>query len=292
MPFSIVINGFPTKSLPVPQIQGPALQGMFLHLMEQVDPATSARLHDDNTYRPYTLSPLGIGEQGRQFRGFQLPRERSVKSGTPCYLRVTFLDDALFPVFSRYFLSRPQPSLRLGSGEFAVTTVLASSENENEWSRYISYEQLIERFSPSPDSSHQGRGIKKQESARRIKLHFVTPTSFRKSDIDLPLPLPRLVFQSYAKRFAEFCDYELLPDFVELVDRHVGISSMQQLRTDTLKTQRVTLTGFTGGVTFEISKKAPPELFAQLHLLAGFAFFCGTGKKTTVGMGQTVRMRN
>ena len=281
MPFSIVINGFPKKNMPVPQIQGPALQGMFLHLMEQVDPATSARLHDDSTYRPYTLSPLGIGEQGRQFRGFKLPRERNIKSGTPCYLRVTFLDDTLFPVFSRYFLSRPQPSLRLGSGEFAVTTVLASSENENEWSRYMSYTQLIDAAN-RPDVGKE----------RRIKLRFVTPTSFRKSDIDLPLPLPRLVFQSYAKRFAEFCDYELLPDFVELVDRHVGISSMQQLRTDTLKTQRVTLTGFTGGVTFEISKKAPPELFAQLHLLAGFAFFCGTGKKTTVGMGQTVRMRN
>ena len=285
MPFSIVMNGFPTKSLPVPQIQGPALQGMFLHLIEQVDPATSARLHDDSSYRPYTLSPLGIGEQGRQFRGFKLPRERSVKSGTPCYLRVTFLDDALFPIFSRYFLSRPQPNLRLGSGEFAVTTVLASSENENEWSRYLSYEGLIERFLPTPNPSKEG-------SPRRIKLRFVTPTSFRKSDIDLPLPLPRLVFQSYARRFAEFCDYELLPDFVELVDRHVGISSMKQLRTDTLKTQRVTLTGFTGSVSFDISKKAPPELFGQLHLLAEFAFFCGTGKKTTVGMGQTVGIKN
>ncbi|MCP4399346.1 MAG: CRISPR system precrRNA processing endoribonuclease RAMP protein Cas6 [bacterium] len=263
--------------MPAQQIQGPALQGMFLHLMEEVDPATSARLHDDSSYRPYTLSPLGIGERGRQFTGFKLPRERSVKSGTPCYLRVTFLDDSLFPIFSRYFLSRPQPSLRLGTGEFGVTTVLASSENENEWSRYLSYDELIERASRP--------GVREE---RRIKLRFVTPTSFRKSDIDLPLPLPRLVFQSYARRFAEFCDYKLLADVVEEVDRHVGISSMQQLRTDTLKTKRVILTGFTGSVTFEISKKAPPELFAQLHLLAEFAFFCGTGKKTAVGMGQTI----
>jgi CRISPR/Cas system endoribonuclease Cas6 (RAMP superfamily) len=29
-----------------------------------------------------------------------------------------------------------------------------------------------------------------------------------------------------------------------------------------------------------------------MNLLADFAFFCGTGKKTTVGMGQTVRIKN
>ena len=35
----------------------------------------------------------------------------------------------------------------------------------------------------------------------------------------------------------------------------------------------------------------PNELVGQMHVLAEFAFFCGTGKKTTVGMGQTVQLR-
>jgi CRISPR-associated endoribonuclease Cas6 len=293
MPFSIVINGFPKENVPVPHVQGPALQGMFLHLMDQVDPSISERLHDDRNYRPYTLSPLGIGERGQQFRGFQLAREDMLRQGTACYLRITFLEDELFPTFGRYFLARPQPAFRLGETEFTVTSVLATSENDNKWSRYISYEELLVGRGYVPAEKGYTPTEKGYAPANklehRIKLRFVTPTSFSKGDIDLPLPLPRLVFQSYFKRFQEFYPFAFLPEFVEQVDRYTGISSMKQLRTDTLKTKRVTLTGFTGDVSFEISKKAPPDLLRQMQLLADFAFFCGTGKKTTVGMGQTVR---
>ena len=276
MPFSIVMNGYPKTDAPVPQIQGPALQGMFLHLINEADPEAARRLHDEPGYRPYTLSPLGIGERGIAFQGFRLPRERNLRSGTPCYLRITLLDDALIAPLNQYFLSHQMPTFRLGKTEFAVTGVQTTSESENAWSQYRSYAELIEQAA----------------DRNRIKLRFLTPTSFRKSDIDLPLPLPRFVFQSYLKRFQEFHDYEFLPDFVELVDRYTGISSQKDVRTDTLKTKKVTLIGFTGEVTFEISKKAPPELARQMNLLADFAFFCGTGKKTTVGMGQSLRIKN
>jgi len=273
MPFSILINGYPKQALPVAQAQGPALQGMFLHLMEQVDPAVSARLHNDNRYRPYTLSPLGIGERGHGFQGFRMARDRELKAGTPCYVRVTFLEDGLFPTFSRFFLASPNPTLRLGRTEFIVTEVLATPESDNEWSSYVSYEQLIARNAQRRD--------------RQIVLRFVTPTSFRARDVDLPLPLPRLVFQSYYKRFQEFSDFPFLPDFIESVERHTGIARMDRMRTDTIRTNKTILNGFVGEVTFVISQKAPPDLVTQMHLLADFAFFCGTGKKTTVGMGQT-----
>jgi CRISPR-associated endoribonuclease Cas6 len=280
MPFSIVMNGYPTEAVPVAQVQGPALQGMFLHLLEAVDPDVANRLHDDRTYRPYTLSPLGIGERGRGFRGFRLPRDRRLTAGTPCYLRITLLDDALFPTFSRYFLSRPRPTFRLGQTAFTVTNVLATPEGDNDWSDYRSYAQLIER------------AARVSLSARRLTLRFLTPTSFRSSDMDLPLPLPRLVFQSYARRFREFCDAPLLPDLAEQVERHTGIARMDRVRTDTIVTNKTVLNGFVGEVTFVVSKKASPELLRQLHLLADFAFFAGTGKKTTVGMGQTVSIKN
>lgn len=273
MPFSIVMNGYPQHALPVAQAQGPALQGMLLHLLEQVDPAVSARLHNDNRYRPYTLSPLGIGERGRGFSGFRLPRERELRAGMPCYARVTFLEDGLFPTFSRFFLSAPNPTLRLGRTEFVVTEVLATPDSGNVWSSYVSYEQLI------------ARNVERRD--RQIALRFVTPTSFRARDVDLPLPVPRLVFQSYVKRLQEFYPMEFLPDFVELVEQHTGIARIARFRTDTITTNKTVLNGFVGEVTFVIGKAAPAELASQMHLLADFAFFCGTGKKTTVGMGQT-----
>ena len=104
--FSILVQGYPNDDVPVPHVQGPALQGMLLHLIRDVDPAVTERLHTDQKYRPYTLSPLGIGEPGTHFDGFRLPRQYDLQAGTPCYLRVTFLEDMLFPTFSRYFLDR------------------------------------------------------------------------------------------------------------------------------------------------------------------------------------------
>jgi CRISPR-associated endoribonuclease Cas6 len=202
-----------------------------------------------------------------------MSRDRELKAGTPGYVRVTFLEDELFPTFSRFFLASPSPTLRLGRTEFVVTTVLATPESGNEWSSYVSYDELITR------NAHCRK--------RRIELRFITPTSFRARDVDLPLPLPRLVFQSYVRRFQEFCDFQLLPDVIELVEQHTGIARMDHMRTDTITTNKTVLNGFVGEVTFVIGKKAPLELVGQMHLLADFAFFCGTGKKTAVGMGQT-----
>lgn len=62
MPFSLLLQGYPTSDIPVAHVQGPVLQGMFLHLMSTVDPAMAERLHHEDDYRPYTLSPLDIGD--------------------------------------------------------------------------------------------------------------------------------------------------------------------------------------------------------------------------------------
>jgi CRISPR-associated endoribonuclease Cas6 len=262
---------------------------MFLELLESVDPGVARRLHDDSRYRPYTLSPLSVGDLSTRaagpgtadapFGGFRLPSRRRLRANTPCSLRITLLEDDLFPTFSRYFLTRAEPSFRLGGVEFQVTNVLVTDSDRHPWSRYTPYTELL------------ARAERPAAPPRRIGLHFCSPTSFRIGDVDLPLPLPRLVFQSYARRFREFCPAAAFPpDFADLVERHTGINRLNRARTDTIRTKRVVLTGFTGQVSFEVSKKAPPTLLAQMQMLADFAFFCGTGRKTTVGMGQTVRI--
>ena len=296
MPFSLLLQGYPTTDVPVAHVQGPALQGMFLHLMQAVDPAVSARLHNDDKYRPYTLSPLGIGEltpghsqegkthpypsQEGNFQGFRLPRESRLRSGAPCYLRITLLEDNLFPTFGRYFLDRAEPTFMLGETEFVVTGVMNESTHpvplpggESQWSQYLSYADLINRAS---------------QTNRRISLRFLTPTSFRRGKVDFPLPDPRLVFRSYQKRFEEFYSVAFLPDFEEQVEFHTGIANLKHIETGIIKTKNVTLLGFTGRVTYEIDRHASPDLIFQMNLLAEYAFFCGTGRKTTVGMGQTI----
>lgn len=64
---------------------------------------------------------------------------------------------------------------------------------------------------------------------------------------------------------------------------------MKHIQTELIKTKKVNLVGFTGHITYQIAHKAPDDLVLQMNLLADYAFFCGTGRKTTVGMGQTIR---
>lgn len=275
MPFSLVLQGYPNDDVPVAHVQGPILQAMFLSLIRQVDPVLNQRLHDESEYRPYTLSPLGIVAQNRDFHGYWLPRDQMIRAETPCYVRITFLDDDLFATFSSYFLSRIEPTFRLGDTQFTATDVLVGADSQQRWGRFISYQQLVEQAS---DTEH------------RLYLRFLTPTCFRMGDLDLPLPLPRLVFRSFQKRFEEFTGIAVPPEFVEGVERYVGIARLKRLKTELIKTKYVMLSGFTGEVIFEVTSKAPPELIRYVNLLADYAFFCGTGRKTTVGMGQTKRI--
>lgn len=277
MPFSILVQAYPKTDVPVAHVQGPILQAMFLNLIKQVDPAVATRLHDDPGHRPFTLSPLGVADEVSTFQGFWLPREQMLRRGTACYLRVTLLDEALFPIFGRYFLEHVEPGFVLGETEFVITDVLTMADGRTPWSGYVSYPELIDRA---------------MQPRRKLKLAFLTPTSFSQGKIDLPLPLPRLVFQSYRKRFAQFYQVAFLPDFEAQVEQHVGIANLKQIQTRVIQTKNVTLIGFTGDALFELHPHAPPELAFQLNLLAAYAFFCGTGQKTTLGMGQTILLNN
>lgn len=177
----MLMTGFPTREIPIAHVQGPALQGMFLHLLESVDPGVARRLHDDNRYRPYTLSPLGVGKiptlplkrGAHGFQGFWLPKDETVKRERPCYIRITLLEDQLFPVFSRYFLSRAEPTFHLGKTPFVVTNVMVTQGADNSWSTYEQYPDLIEHAS--------------KQRGRKISLYFLTPTSFRRGNVDCPV---------------------------------------------------------------------------------------------------------
>jgi CRISPR-associated endoribonuclease Cas6 len=48
--------------------------------------------------------------------------------------------------------------------------------------------------------------------------------------------------------------------------------------------------GFAGECTYEFATDAPGELKRQVSLLADFAFHAGVGYKTTMGMGQAMRI--
>lgn len=275
MPFSILIQCTPADDAPVAHVQGPNIQAMFLDRIQALEPSLMPRLHDEPGYRPFTLSPLGISGEKGYFQGFRLPRERLITKGTSCYLRMTLLDDALFPVVYRGFQDSASQTFVLGDTTFAITDVLTTNDTGNIWSFSYSYPELIDRA-----LQYQRR--------KNVQFRFLTPTSFRQGTLDLPLPLPRLIFKSYQQRFEAFYQVAFSPDFDQQIEQYVGIAKMRHLNSAVIHTKQIRSLGFTGEVTCIIHPKAPPELGFQVNLLTEYAVFCGTGKKTVLGMGQTL----
>ncbi len=112
MPFSLLVHLQPQDDLPSFRMQGNVLHAVFFELIDRVDPKFAARLHADNRYRPFTISPLASGTQLTNGRGFCFARQRLLKKDSPCLFRISLLDDELFPVFSKSLLDMRTPSLR------------------------------------------------------------------------------------------------------------------------------------------------------------------------------------
>ncbi len=49
--------------------------------------------------------------------------------------------------------------------------------------------------------------------------------------------------------------------------------------------------GFVGTCSFQLTSKVAEKIAQQINCLADFAFFAGTGRKTTHGMGMTRRIQ-
>jgi CRISPR-associated endoribonuclease Cas6 len=132
--------------------------------------------------------------------------------------------------------------------------------------------------------------------ANHIRLRFVSPTTFSAGRLDLPLPEPSAVFKSWLSRWNDFCppDRRISTDLLETVHTHVGIDAHR------LRTERHDLgrgrppVGFVGQVVYTIirAQRLDQALVWQIDALADYAPFCGTGRKTTHGMGQTRRERD
>jgi CRISPR-associated endoribonuclease Cas6 len=126
----------------------------------------------------------------------------------------------------------------------------------------------------------------------RVRLRFLTPTTFKQRGECIFWPEPRLVFQSLAYKYSMvFDDEEPEPD---LIDEIARVTRLHDLRVES-KRFRVgdnLIPGFTGTVTFTFA--AAQNLTAYLHLLTRCGEILGCGAKTSLGMGaiEVLEIRN
>ncbi len=125
------------------------------------------------------------------------------------------------------------------------------------------------------------------EPIREFRLKFKTPTAFSQGKLQLPLPVPGLMFRSWLQSWNEFAliylgGGELIGYLAEAIalKRH-------RIQTQPFRVQKGSVNGFIGEVTLQALYRTDPLLTNVANLLINYSQFAGTGMKTRLGMGQT-----
>jgi CRISPR-associated endoribonuclease Cas6 len=123
---------------------------------------------------------------------------------------------------------------------------------------------------------------------REVTLRFSSPTLFRSGGRDLPLPLPSLVFDGYLRKWNGFSPLALPEEAKRYAEECVALGRFK-LRSHLVSFElggKGAHVGFTGEVRFRFLV-GDAYWTRVMTLLAGYAFWAGTGYRTTVGLGQT-----
>ncbi|MDZ7968785.1 MAG: CRISPR-associated endoribonuclease Cas6 [Nostoc sp. DedSLP03] len=235
------------------------LHAWFLDQVRQVDPQLSAYLHDGESEKPFNISAL---------EGQLLPSGKQLKlvDNQIYHWHINALSQRV-ALFLKQWLTNLPKIIDLRGASLQINQVSIAHPP-------TTYAQLLR--SPSEQSV--------------VNLSFVSPTSFHRKGHHFPLPVPENLFHSYLRRWNDFSQQPVEQEiFIKWIDESVII---HQHRLESMKVasgKQGSVTGFTGAISLGLSKQAFTNAeFTQLfYALVRLAPYCGTGHKTTFGLGQT-----
>lgn len=285
MLLSTLISVSPLRPSPVLGPLSRPVQAWFLGQLAKYQPGLTKDLHDLQGPKPYTVSTL-LDERGRTLsEGYWL------KTGESLWVRITSMSPELSEVILGSILPHLPGKIELYKMPFRVEGYTFDPA-QNFWACASSFQDLADSVGLEKDS-------------RRVRLEFASPTAFRTSGADTPLPIPEHVFRSLWQKWNAFCPEALEIDRIwpEFVKGCVMVSELTNLNTERWRFAEGThgvSTGFTGTAAFTLLPPSQCKEFAEiwegadqvLRLLAAFSHFCGVGHHTTVGMGQVRRLNN
>jgi CRISPR-associated endoribonuclease Cas6 len=291
MPYALALHCTAQNGFISPEdLQGQKTLALFLQeLIQKQDPVLATRLHAPKNSKPFTTTILKLlGSNGLGWHEDKRPTHRPKASHGDqgeMKMRITLLDDALYPLISQFFLEHIGgiPTLHLGHSAVVISKVSVTSESGEPWAEFASFETLLAQSS---------------ETETSWRICVATPTAFKSGDADLPLPIPRLCFQSWLNSRDQHAPCPFFPDkgerkrfLEEVVEGQVSVD-FSQLRSAEqgfyFDGHRTRERGFIGICQFSVKPaKTVPQHRHILGTLARYSFYAGTGRKTTMGMGVT-----
>lgn len=237
------------------------LHAWFLEQIRQIDPELSRQLHDDASEKAFTISGLdgSFVPSGHQLR---------LQRGQLYRWTITALSQSVVQWLSQW-MDAPPSVLELRDAPLTIQQIkIAYSPT--------TYAELAKRDYPEKPT---------------VALSFISPTSFRSRGRHLPLPMPRNIFHSYLRRWNDLSNQPQIDqdEFLDWLDEHITILRHHLRSHKVAAGKRGSVTGFTGAIEFGLTRAAhqTPEWVQLFYTLGQFAPYCGTGHKTTFGLGQT-----
>jgi CRISPR-associated endoribonuclease Cas6 len=241
------------------------LHAWLLDQVRQFDPTLSAYLHDGESEKPFTISAL----QGVAIAPGGIPKvsTQQIYSWT-----ITALSQPVV-AWLETWLKQPPNEIELRGAPLRI--IDWGLTNPQPTHPPSTYQQLFDVPIPTNPA---------------IALSFLSPTSFRQRKHHFPLPVPTNLFHSYLRRWNDFAEVEYdQEDFLDWIESSVIILRHHLQSVKTVAGKRGSVTGFTGAIELGLAKPALADTeYVQLFMALGrLAPYCGTGHKTTFGLGQT-----
>ncbi len=275
MPYSIVLNLLPQSPIPSQYLTGRHLHALFLTLVSSVDLKLGNHLHQSTADKAFTLSPLQTSRHqrtGLEDYTLQWEHKISIPAGTPCWWRISLLDDTLFGKLTQLWLNlNPNQPWHLGPADLHITSILGTPQSTQPWANATTYAQLYEQA---------------DESDRLIAFSFATPTAFRQGQYDTALPTRECVFNSLLNRWNKYSGIEIPQIPMESI-----FPSFVSIHTEIIADSRSKFIGVLGETSYRLLGEVEPLSIKHINVLADFALYCGVGRRTPMGMGMVRRLQ-
>lgn len=244
---------------------GEALHGLFFTLLRRTAMDVASHLHRADEQKPFSLSPLLEGHELQ--RGYT-----NITSGRTACFRINILTEELLTLTVKtFFLWLAEgKALSLCGKPITITTVdIGSASNIS----VTSFTRLLLESCAQPV----------------VTLEFISPTSFKRNEVQIVFPEPQLVFSSLLRRWNAFSELKLPDEYLELLPS-IKVSNYS-LSTELIHFSRYKVIGFKGIVEYTLPQETPEPFRKAMNALADFACYAGVGAKTTMGMGHTRRIK-
>jgi len=254
---------------------GREAHALFLNLVQAADPALADSLHASRGDKPFTVAYLSSNSMlpAPSLAPSTLLRVRSERG---MGVRFTAFEPRLAHLLAENILPNLPREIRLGPAHFTPGAPL-TDHARHPWAGARDPRALVEHWFASTAPLDA-----------RVSLQFLTPTAHRAIHRNILFPHPAQMWGGWLRAWNAYAQPAFEEDLIAQVEAQVALSQYT-LKTEVVNFGEFRQAGWVGHATFTCFGKER-ALWRVLHLLADFAFYCGTGYKTTQGMGVTRKL--